>query len=368
MRSATGWGLGAGGAALGGGLGWWAERRWLDPRRRGPIRAPEVRPPDHELVVTAGDGTRLHTEVHGPESPVAGVAGGAAPTKVAGGATAPTIVLVHGWMMRIGFWRAQLADLATQWRVVAYDQRGHGQSELPATGDWSPAALGSDLRTVIDATVPAGQRCVVVGHSMGGMALLALAEADPEAARARLAGSMLISTAANELFRRSALSRNSLLLATIGRPVIPWLMGSSGPVGPASDVMFHLTRAVSQTPGGDPSLVAEVERMVLDCPATTRARCAETLATLDLSAGIPRVPGPMVVMVGEHDRLTPPRQSAVVAAARPDAELVVLPEIGHMAPLEAPEVVNARVAALAEAVLSPGEPGDAAPARATAGE
>lgn len=359
MRSATAWGLGAGGAALGGGLGWWAERRWLDPQRRGPIRVPEVRPPDHELVVTAGDGTRLHTEVHGPESPVAGVAGGA---------TAPTIVLVHGWMMRIGFWRSQLADLATQWRVVAYDQRGHGQSELPATGDWSPAALGSDLRTVIDATVPAGQRCVVVGHSMGGMALLALAEADPAAARARLAGSMLISTAANELFRRSALSRNSLLLAMIGRPVIPWLMGSSGPVGPASDVMFHLTRAVSQTPGGDPSLVAEVERMVLDCPATTRARCAETLATLDLSAGIPRVPGPMVVMVGEHDRLTPPRQSAVVAAARPDAELVVLPEIGHMGPLEAPEVVNARVAALAEAVLSPGEPGDAAPARATAGE
>lgn len=361
MRPVAAWALAAGGAAVGGGLGWLAERRLLDPERRGPIRPVGVRAPDRELVVTAADGTELHAEVHGPET---GQPGGA------DASAAPTIVLVHGWMMQVGFWRAQLADLATRWRVVAYDQRGHGRSEQPATGDWSPAALGSDLATVIDATVPAGQRCVVVGHSMGGMALLALAEADPAEARARLAGSMLISTAANELFHRSALSRDSLALATVGRPLIPWLMGPAGPVGPASDVMFHLTRAVSLTPHVEASLAAEVEGMVLSCPAVTRARCAATLADLDVSEGIPAVPGPTVVMVGERDRLTPPRQSAVVAAGRADTDLVVLPETGHMAPMEAPEVVNARIAALAEAVLGSGgpEPGDAAPKRATAGE
>lgn len=361
MRPLAEWGLAAGGAAVGGGLGWLAERRLLDPERHGPIRRADVRSPDRELVVTAADGTRLHAEVHGPETGESGESAALA---------APTIVLIHGWMMRVEFWRAQFADLAPRWRVVAYDQRGHGRSDMPATGDWSPAALGSDLATVIEATVPAGQRCVVVGHSMGGMALLAMAEADPAAARARLAGSMLISTAANELFHRSALSRNSLALATIGRPLIRWLMGPLGPVGPASDVQFSITRAVALHGKLQPGLVAEVEAMMMSCPPTTRAKCAETLATLELSEGIPRVPGPVVVIVGECDRLTPPRQAAVVAAGRGDVELVVLPEIGHVPPMEAPEVVNARIAGLAEAVLGSGgpEPGDAAPSQATAGE
>lgn len=375
MTRPAAWALAAGGAALGAGLGWVAERRWLAPQRRGPIRPVRVPAPDRELVVTAEDGTRLHVEVHGESGPAGGSSGGSSdgpsdgPSEASHGA-APTIVFAHGWMMQTAFWRAQIADLAGRWRLVTYDHRGHGRSEIPVTGDWSTRALGGDLRAVIDAAVPAGQRCVVVGHSTGGMALLALAEAEPAWARARVAGSVLVSTAANEVFRYTAMSQGSSILTAAGRRLVPWLMGPHGLVGPDNDLMFYSTLAVSLTPDAAPGLVAEIGRLVLACPPVTRAGFAETLSRLDLSEGIPRVPGPVVVLVGERDRLTPPRQSAVVAAGRADAELVVLPETGHVAPLEAPEVVNARIDAIAEAVLGRGggETGDAGSARATAGE
>lgn len=366
--SLTRWGVTAGAAAVGGGLGWLAERRWLDPSRRGPVRPVQVPPADRELAVTADDGTRLHVEVRGPG---AAASGGDAP---AGDGGAPTLVLSHGWTTQIAFWRAQLADLSDRWRVVAYDHRGHGRSQMPVDDDFSTEALAGDLGAVIHATVPADERCVVVSHSMGGMALLALSEAHPAWVRDRLAGSVLISTGANDLFRRNAISRGSAIADAVGCVLVPWLLGTGGPVadgpvGAGSDVMFYGTREVALHSGADASLTAEVERLVLDCPPASRARFAETLSSLDLSEGIPRVPGPALVIVGERDRLTPPRQSAVVAASRPDAELIVLPGVGHMAPLEAAEVVNARLDAFAAAVLAPaGGRGDAAPARATAAE
>jgi len=337
--------------AIGCGLGWLAERRLADPGRSGPLTPPPMPAADRELTVAADDGTSLHVEVRGPWD-----ATGPADT-----AAAPTLVLAHGWTMQRAVWRHQLAALARRWRVVAYDQRGHGRSAMPANADWSAPTLGGDLRRVCDATVPTGERCVIAGHSMGAMALLALAQAEPGWARERVAGSVLASTGASELWRRSALCRDKAILAALGRPLVPWLLGPWGPVGLRADLMYYTTRAVALTAGADPRAVAEVERMVLECPARTRARVAEMLVALDVSGGIPRVPGPVEVLVGEHDRLTPPHQADRLVAGRDDAELVVLDGIGHMAPLEAPETLNARLDAFARAVVGSRATGTVAP-------
>lgn len=339
----------AGAAAAGVGLGWLAERRLADPQRRGPARPPQPpQPAARELSLVTDGGARLHVEVHGPDDDV------------------PTIVLAHGWMMQLDFWRVQLAGLADRWRLVVYDHRGHGRSQLPPGGDCSPEGLAADLDAVLSATVPEGQRCVFVGHSMGGMALLALAAHDPVRVRERIAGTVLCSTAANELYQRNATCANSATVAVLQRALVPPVLGARrGGVGD-NDLNYYAVRELALTSHADPGLVALVHGLVAECQPFTRAAFARMLGSMDLSEAIPMVPGPVLVIVGARDRLTPPRQSAVLAAGRADADLVVLPEVGHMAPLEAPEVVNARIGDFAAAVLRPAETGDAAPRRATA--
>lgn len=110
-----------------------------------------------ELTVVSADGSRLHVEVHGPEG-------------------APAIVLAHGWTCSTRFWAAQIAGLARDHRVIAYDQRGHGASPVPATyAAYSTRALADDLEAVAAATLAPGEQAVFAGHSMGGMTLMAAA-------------------------------------------------------------------------------------------------------------------------------------------------------------------------------------------------
>lgn len=117
----------------------------------GPYAPPA---PARELVAESADGARLHVEVHGPVE----------------NSAAPAVVLAHGWTCSTAFWAAQIRDLAADHRVIAYDQRGHGRS--PASPACSTEALADDLEAVLEATLAPG-KVVVVGHSMGGMTVMA---------------------------------------------------------------------------------------------------------------------------------------------------------------------------------------------------
>ena len=124
-------------------------------QRRADARAIAADPETAELSnplrgrpveVVSADGTRLHAEVFGPEG-------------------APSIVLAHGWTCCIDVWHYQLRDLRDEFRLVAYDQRGHGRSQAPKGGEYSPEALSDDLHAVIESCVPKGQRCVEIGRA-----------------------------------------------------------------------------------------------------------------------------------------------------------------------------------------------------------
>ncbi|MGF7233760.1 MAG: alpha/beta fold hydrolase, partial [Frankia sp.] len=134
-------------------------------------------PPTARTVVTSADGTAINVRIYGPDG-------------------APTVVLAHGWTCAIDFWTPQIRGLCADRRVVAYDQRGHGRSGLPGPSGCTMDALADDLLAVLDACVPAGERAVVAGHSMGGFATLALAGRHPAELRRRVAGVVLASTAA----------------------------------------------------------------------------------------------------------------------------------------------------------------------------
>ncbi|MCD0481949.1 alpha/beta hydrolase [Streptacidiphilus sp. ASG 303] len=364
--------------------------------------------------VTADDGTRLYVELDGTARPAlpagqdtaAGPAGAAAgpgavpdagpqagPGEAAGAAvrrgwfgrrrvqrtpvlaTAPagpdaappgpsgapplTVVFCHGYCLNQDSWHFQRAALRDGVRMVFWDQRSHGRSERgrsyqagePATID----QLGADLRAVIDAAAPEGP-LVLVGHSMGGMTVMALADQHPELFRERVAGVALIGTTAgrwNEVtlglpaYGARVLHRVAPgVLRALGRQVE--LVEATRRAG--SELTAVLYRKFSFGSGGvDPAVARFAEQMLEATPIDVVAEFYPAFGLHDKAAALAGMDGiPSLVLGGTRDLLTPPAHSEAIADALPGAELVLVPDAGHLVMLEHPEVVNAHLAALLE--------------------
>src|ERR1700733_7028047 len=149
---------------------------------RAPHSLPVALPPSRTAEVRSADGTHLHTEVFGPE--------GGYP-----------IVLAHGITCAIRVWAYQIAELAGDFRVIAFDHRGHGRSGIPRRGGDSLSHLAADVDAVLDATLRPGERAVIAGHSMGGMAIAAWADRYRPKVEAPRDAVALINTTTGDLLR-----------------------------------------------------------------------------------------------------------------------------------------------------------------------
>lgn len=280
------------------------------------------------LAVVSADGTVLHAELHGPDH-------------------GPSVVLVHGWMCTSATWQLQLRALAEHHRVVTFDQRGHGRSAPAASGDYSSAALAADLDAVLDQAVPHHEQAVVVGHSMGAMAVVAWAESHPDQVRHRLAGVVLVNAGVENLVGRSTLIPFPAALAAwrgaIGERVLAAPLRLPTRTNP---VASRVVRAVALGRSASPAQVAFCTEMLLATPTDVRAAFGATLSTFDLAHGLPALSVPTVVIAGECDHLTPPVHARAIAEVLPDATLVELPGVGHMAPVEAGDAVTSEVLTL----------------------
>ncbi|MHC3470700.1 alpha/beta fold hydrolase [Streptomyces sp. 7R007] len=282
----------------------------------GPYAPPA---PDRELTVTSADGARLHVEVHGPEG-------------------APAVVLAHGWTCSTAFWAAQIRDLSADHRVIAYDQRGHGRS--PASPACSTEALADDLEAVLHATLKPGEKAVIAGHSMGGMTVMAAATRP--GLREHAAAVLLCSTGSSRLVAEST-------VVPIGAgPLRTWLtkhiLGSRAPLGPVTPLARRILKYGTMGPGSAPHMVEACARIVHACPRTVRHAWSQVLDLLDLDHAVRELRVPTAVVVGTADRLTPPVQARALAEALPNCVgLTELPGLGHMTPVEAPELVTARI-------------------------
>ena len=287
-------------------------------------------------VVRATDGVRLHVETFGPDD-------------------APTIVLVHGWTCDITFWHYQIRDLSENFRVIAYDQRGHGQSDVPTSADsYTADTLATDLQNVLDACVPDGQRCVVAGHSMGGMTIVAWAGRHTDAVRSRLAAAALINTGMNELTARLLILGPRAGARVHGAVITPLVTANRGVSTRFEPISYRVIRRIAAGRSASPGRVAFMHRMVLNCPAPVRAGFGRLFRDLDLSDSVPALVVPTIVVTSDEDRLLPPWHSEQLAQSLPDlVELVELRGIGHMSPLEAPEAVTAHLRQLATRTLTP---------------
>ncbi|MFG2722596.1 alpha/beta fold hydrolase [Streptomyces sp. NPDC048416] len=301
--------------------------------RRG-VYAPPA--PDRVLTAHSADGTPLHVEVHGP-------------------ADAPAVVLAHGWTCSTAFWAAQIRALAGEYRVIAYDQRGHGRTA--AAEVCSTDVLADDLEAVLDAALAPGERAVLAGHSMGGMTLMAAA--DRPGLRAHAAAVLLCSTGASRLVAES------LVLPMRAGRVRTWLtrrvLGSGAPLGPVTPLAKKVLRYATMGPGASPDKVEACARIVHACPRGARQAWSQVLAELEVGALVGELRVPTAVVAGSADRLTPPVHARWLAEALPDCHsLDVLTGVGHMTPVEAPEFITEKIHELVRTHL-------AAPADAGAG-
>jgi len=250
---------------------------------------------------------------------------------VVGPDSGPLVVLSHCWTGSRVTWEAVAARLVAEGaRVVLYDQRGHGAS---TAGPEAPAVerLGEDLVAVLE-TVDA-RDAVLVGHSMGGMAVLAVAVGRPDVVAERVRALVLVGTAAGGV---AAFPFGGPTRFATGSPIVERLV--AGPAGLAL-VRGGVGRAPRRA-----HLVATRDAF-LSLPSDVRLQFLTALQAMDLRAGLASITVPTTVVVGSRDILTPPRLARAIASAVPDARLVVVPGAGHMLPYEEPDQ-------LAELILS----------------
>jgi non-heme chloroperoxidase len=235
----------------------------------------------------------------------------------------PTVVLSHCWTGSRATWESVAARLVAAGRqVVLYDHRGHGASTM-GPGDPTVEQLGEDLAAVLEAVD--ARDAVLAGHSMGGMAIQALAITRPDVVAERVTAVVLAGTAGFGVAGGPLAGPSHLFF---GDRRVEWLMASR--FGPA------LCRGAVGRHPRQAHLVATRDAY-LSLPTDVRRSFLIALQDMDFRAGLASVAVPTTVVIGSRDLLTPPRLGRALAAAIPGARLVELPGAGHMLPYEEPD-------------------------------
>lgn len=256
-----------------------------------------------------------------------------------------TVVFVHGYCLSALSWHFQRRQLEERWgnkvRMVFYDQRGHGDSGMPRSKSCTVSQLGRDLATVVEAKVPKGP-IVLVGHSMGGMTVLALAGQRPEWFEGRVIGVGLVATTAAGL-AETGLTRN------LQNPIIDGfrlaVRTSPGVVqharGAARVLITPILRAASYGTDVSPRLHELSDGMLDRTSVVTIVNFLRTLELHDESASIEVLAHtPAVVICGDQDMMIPFISSKRLAADLPESELVRVHGAGHLVQLEFPAIVT----------------------------
>ncbi|MFI1564007.1 alpha/beta fold hydrolase [Streptomyces sp. NPDC020490] len=321
----------------------------------------------------ADDGTELYYEVDDvdPEAAPAltprrrRLFGRKAPAPV-------TVVFSHGYCLNQDSWHFQRAALRGVVRTVHWDQRSHGRSGrgVQQVRDGVPVTieqLGRDLKAVIDAAVPDGP-IVLVGHSMGGMTVMALADQYPELIRDRVVAVALVGTSSGRLgevnFGLPVAGVNAV------RRVLPGVLKA---LGQRVELVEKGRRATADLFAGvvkrysfasrdvDPAVARFAERMIEGTPIDVVAEYYPAFDDHDKTEALALFRDiPVLVLAGIGDLVTPSEHSEAIADLLPDSELVLVPDAGHLVMLEHPEVVTDRLADLLTRV-------GAVPAGATVG-
>jgi pimeloyl-ACP methyl ester carboxylesterase len=308
------------------------------------------------LRVAADDGTQIAVEILGDGHP------------------GPTVVFVHGWTFSSRSFHYQRM-LAERYRLVLMDHRGHGESDPGPREHRTVDQIGRDLRAVVESTC-ADRDVVLVGHSMGGMSIMSLAAQHPELFGPKVKAVALLNTAASEtkdsvfglprwLAAGFTKQWESSLALMVSDPAKAEKARRSGTAGSRL-----VSRFLNFGKKPDRRLVAFTEAMSAQTKAEVVGDFYLSLSEHDkMSALATLADVPTLVVAGERDRLLPAKHSRAIAKAVPHARLVEVRGAGHCPMLERPDVVNAALFELVDAVARrsaaayPDQPSDVQPRR-----
>jgi pimeloyl-ACP methyl ester carboxylesterase len=269
----------------------------------------------------------------------------------------PTLVFVHGFALNLDCWHFQRLFFRGKYRMVFYDHRSHGRSERSDLEHATIEQLALDLRRVVDQLAPDGP-VVLVGHSMGGMTIVALAEEHPELFGDRVAGVALLSTTAGGLSTSRIIA--PLIPERLGGELLtrvtgllskaPELVDSARTRG--SNIGYLLTGVLAF--GGDvpPAYVEAVDQMLAGTPVEVLLAFAPQFDQLDkfhVVKALDKVP--TLVACGTKDRFTYVGHSRKLQQEIPRARLVEYQGAGHLLPFEEKDRLNAELADLVAEAL-----------------
>jgi pimeloyl-ACP methyl ester carboxylesterase len=236
---------------------------------------------------------------------------------------------------------------------VFFDHRSHGKSGRSPAHHSTIDQLGRDLHAVLQACAPQGP-VVLVGHSMGGMTIMALADQHPELFGPRIGAVALVSTSTGRLAEATfglpvavaPFTKRVLPFLTRGMRTRPEVFERGRRLG--TDLAFVISRSWAfGSKDVSPALVEFVERMTANTPVDVIAEFYDTFVDHDKLAALDvldRVE--TLILIGSKDRLTPVSHSQLMAETLPSAQLVVVEGAGHMVQLERPPLVTLHLRAL----------------------
>lgn len=237
---------------------------------------------------------------------------------------APVVVLSAGLGGLAAYWRPQLPALQHRYRVLAYDQRGTGRNRQDLPAGYTIADMAADIVAMLDhAGIP---RCHFVGHALGGLVGLALAQAAPD----RLQTLVVVNGwAAVDAHTRRCFETRLALLRDTGAAA--YVRAQPLFLYPASWMADNAARLAAEDAAG----LAHFQG------AETLQRRIDALRGFDATASLPTIRTPTLLVASHDDMLVAPQQSRALAAALPNATLHELPWGGHAVNVTAPAAFDA---------------------------
>ncbi len=235
--------------------------------------------------------------------------------RIDGAEGAPWVVMSNSVLTDLSIWDAQIAPLTKSFRVLRYDQRGHGGSSLPEE-PMSFADYGSDLRLLLDDQ--GIKRCTFVGLSMGvPTGLAALAEAPALFAAFVAVDGVAKSAAGREAFwsERRETARSKGMVEIAKTTVTRWL------------------------PGAGEVMVANLQDMVAQTPVEGFAAATHALAAYDQAAALKHLSGPFLGIAGAEDGAMPDAMKRQFGGLK-DARFADIPDAGHLPNFQRSDAFN----------------------------
>lgn len=285
------------------------------------------RPLFDDAPVKMKDGTRLHVESEGNDDPRS------------------TLIFVHGWAGSLRAWDEQRSALQNRGvRRVFYDHRGFGKSTPWSGGPVSVRQLGADLSELVDAA-PSSAPVILVGHSMGTLAIISLAAQRPELfERGRVPGLVLIGSPGCARYIHLGLPQPAVPLLHRALPPIASRVASWRADRPLAlpDWAFSLAHGRHSSPGMRRSLSEQMASNRSDTLAAYLGACL----SFDESAFDTLSRARVQIIHGTSDHLAAIKGARGLARRIPGSTFHELRRCGHMAQVERAAEVNRIIGSL----------------------